>query len=90
MTATVCGRPCALLPTTTATSIQCVVPEMVTAASIEAFQQEDGRTVMLMGKAVGKNFDATPLFDGNLDTSSQASYWCVCCVRAASSALMRY
>jgi hypothetical protein len=77
MTATVCGRPCAILPGSTSTSIACAVPEMVTAASIEGFRQQEGRVAVLTGKAIGKNFDASPVFDGSLETASQASYWWV-------------
>lgn len=47
MRATVCGQPCSInTAATTATSLQCTVPEFVTAGSIEAFQQEAARTMV--------------------------------------------
>ncbi len=76
MTATVCGQPCVIdAVATTPTSIQCTVPEYVTAASIQAFQQEASRTALLSGVVTGLNFAAGPAFDGSLDTTAQSSYW---------------
>ena len=79
MTAQVCGQPCAInTAVATPTSLQCTLPELVTADSIEAFQQTTTRLTQLTGKVTSLNMGAPALaFDGNLQTWTQDSYWYV-------------
>ena len=79
MTAEVCGQPCIVNTTTTTASVlRCTLPELVTAASIEAFQQSASRVSQLSGKVTSANMGSPKLaFDGNLETSTNDGYWCV-------------